>query len=74
SLLAGRYIPIIALLLLADSMANKQPVPETPGTLRTDTPLFTSVTAGVMLILGLLTFFPVIALGPLAEAFQLGGY
>jgi K+-transporting ATPase ATPase A chain len=73
SLLAGRYIPIIALLLLADSMANKQPVPETPGTLRTDTPLFTSVTAGVMLILGLLTFFPVIALGPLAEAFKLGG-
>lgn len=72
SLLAGRYIPIIALLLLADSMTNKQPVPETPGTLRTDTPLFTSVTAGVMLILGLLTFFPVIALGPLAEAFQLG--
>ncbi|AFY84494.1 potassium-transporting ATPase subunit KdpA [Oscillatoria acuminata] len=74
SLLAGRYVPIIALLLLADSMANKQPVPETPGTLRTDTPLFTSVTAGVMLILGLLTFFPVIALGPLAEAFQLGRY
>ena len=73
SLLAGRYIPIIALLLLADSMANKQPVPETPGTLRTDTPLFTSVTAGVMLILGLLTFFPVLALGPLAEAFNLGG-
>ncbi len=74
SLLAGRYIPIIALLLLADSMANKQPVPETPGTLRTDTPLFTSVTAGVMLILGLLTFFPVIALGPLAEAFNLARY
>jgi K+-transporting ATPase ATPase A chain len=74
SLLAGRYVPIIALLLLADSMANKQPVPETPGTLRTDTPLFTSVTAGVMLILGLLTFFPVIALGPLAEAFNLARY
>ncbi|AFZ12163.1 Potassium-transporting ATPase A chain [Crinalium epipsammum PCC 9333] len=70
SLLGGRYIPIIALLLLADSMANKQPVPETTGTLRTDTTLFTSVTAGVILILGALTFFPVLALGAIAEAFQ----
>lgn len=71
SMLAGRYLPIIALLLLADSMANKQPVPETPGTLRTDTLLFTGVTAGTILILGVLTFFPVLALGPIAEAFQL---
>lgn len=71
SLLAGRYIPIIALLLLADSMYCKQPVPETPGTLRTDTGLFTGVTAGVIVILGALTFFPVLALGPIAEAFLL---
>ncbi|MES1022705.1 potassium-transporting ATPase subunit KdpA [Gloeocapsa sp. BRSZ] len=71
SLLGGRYIPIIALLLLADSMTRKQPVPETAGTLRTDTVLFTSVTAGVILILGVLTFFPVLALGPIAEGFQL---
>jgi len=73
SLLAGRYIPIIALLLLADSMYRKQPVPETTGTLRTDTGLFTGVTAGVILILGALTFFPVLALGPIAEAFQIAG-
>lgn len=72
SLLAGRYLPIIALLLLADGMAHKQPVPETVGTLRTDTLLFTGVTAGVILILGVLTFFPVLALGPIAEAFQIG--
>lgn len=72
SLLAGRYLPIIALLLLADGMTHKQPVPETVGTLRTDTVLFTSVTAGVILILGVLTFFPVLALGPIAEAFGLG--
>jgi potassium-transporting ATPase potassium-binding subunit len=71
SLLAGRYIPIIALLLLADSLTNKQPVPETTGTLRTDSVLFTSVTAGVILILGALTFFPVLALGPIAEWFTL---
>ena len=71
SLLGGRYIPIIALLLLADSMAHKQPVPETAGTLRTDSLLFTGVTAGVILILGVLTFLPVLALGPIAEAFQI---
>jgi len=71
SLLGGRYIPIIAILLLADSMAHKQPVPETTGTLRTDSLLFTGVTAGVILILGVLTFFPVLALGPIAEAFNI---
>ncbi|NJR51082.1 MAG: potassium-transporting ATPase subunit A [Leptolyngbyaceae cyanobacterium CSU_1_3] len=71
SLLAGRYIPIVALLLLADNMSRKQPVPATAGTLRTDTGLFTGVTAGVILILGALTFFPVLALGPVAEAFQI---
>ncbi len=71
SLLAGRYVPIIAILLLADSMRQKQPVPETTGTLRTDTLLFTTVTAGIILVLGVLTFFPVLALGPIAEAFSI---
>jgi K+-transporting ATPase ATPase A chain len=71
SILAGRYIPIIALLLLADSMSQKQPVPETRGTLRTDSLLFTGITAGVTLILGVLTFFPVLVLGPIAEGFKL---
>ncbi|MBP5974752.1 potassium-transporting ATPase subunit A [Brasilonema sp. CT11] len=71
SLLAGRYIPIIGLLLLADSMSRKQSVPFTTGTLRTDTGLFTGVTAGVILILGALTFFPVLAFGPIGEAFQI---
>jgi potassium-transporting ATPase potassium-binding subunit len=71
SLLIGRYIPIVALLLLAENMTKKQPVPLTAGTLRTDTVLFTSVTAGIILILGALTFFPVLALGAIAEAFQI---
>jgi K+-transporting ATPase ATPase A chain len=69
SLLGGRYIPLIALLLLADGISRKQPVAMTTGTLRTDTVLFTSVTAGVILIMGALTFFPVLALGSVAEAF-----
>lgn len=71
SLLGGRYIPMIALLLLAEGMSQKQPVPFTTGTLRTDTVLFTGVTAGVIVIMGALTFFPVLALGPMAEGFQL---
>jgi potassium-transporting ATPase potassium-binding subunit len=73
SLLAGRYIPIGALLLLADGMSRKPVVPMTSGTLRTDTGLFTGVTTGVILIMGALTFFPVLALGAIAEAFQLSG-
>jgi potassium-transporting ATPase potassium-binding subunit len=71
SMLGGRYVPLVALLLLADGMSRKQQIPYTVGTLRTDTVLFTSVTAGVLLIMGALTFFPVLALGPIAEAFQL---
>jgi potassium-transporting ATPase potassium-binding subunit len=71
SLLGGRYIPIIAILLLADGMSRKQPVPETLGTLRTDSLIFTGITAGVTLILGVLTFFPVLALGPIAEGLKL---
>ncbi|GJD21424.1 potassium-transporting ATPase subunit A [Rivularia sp. IAM M-261] len=71
SMIIGRYIPIIAILLLAESMGKKQPVPQTPGTLRTDTSLFVTVTAGVILILGVLTFFPVLALGPIAEGFKI---
>ena len=71
SIFAGRYIPIIALLLLADSMSKKQASPESRGTLKTDSLLFTGITAGVTLILGILTFFPVLALGPIAEGFKL---
>ena len=70
-MLIGRFVPILALLLLAEGMSRKQPVPMTTGTLRTDTVLFTGVTAGVILVLGALSFFPVLALGPIAEAFQL---
>ncbi len=71
SMLLGRYVPIVALILLADGMKRKQIVPMTDGTLRTDTGLFTGVTGVVILILGVLTFFPVLVLGPIAEAFQL---
>lgn len=71
SLLGGRYLPIAALLALADGFRRKPALEPSPGTLRTDTLLFTGVTAVVVLILGALTFFPVLALGPIAEALTL---
>ncbi|MFN6514841.1 MAG: potassium-transporting ATPase subunit KdpA [Nostoc sp. CreGUA01] len=71
SLIVGRYIPMFAVLLLADGMSSKQQVQETPGTLRTDSLVFIGITAGVTLVLGVLTFFPVLALGPIAEGLQL---
>ncbi|MEH1938905.1 MAG: potassium-transporting ATPase subunit KdpA [Nostoc sp.] len=71
SLIGGRYIPMIAILLLADGMSRKQEVQETPGTLRTDSLVFTGIAAGVTLVLGVLTFFPVLALGPIAEGLKL---
>lgn len=71
SLVGGRYLPIAALLALADGVRRKPALEPGPGTLRTDTLLFTGVTAMVLLILGALTFFPVLALGPLAEVLTL---
>jgi K+-transporting ATPase ATPase A chain len=71
SLLLGRYVPIIVMLLLADSMAKKQIVPKTPTILKTDTLLFACLTAAVSLILAVLTFFPVLVLGPVAEGFKI---
>ena len=71
SLLGGRYLPIAALLALADGIRRKPALEPSPGTLRTDTGLFTGVTAVVLVILGALTFFPVLALGPIAEALTL---
>ncbi len=73
SLLGGRFLPIAALVLLADGYARKPALPPGPGTLSTDTPLFTVVLAMVLLILGALTFFPVLALGPIADALVLAG-
>ncbi len=69
----GRYFSIIALLAVAGFLAAKKPVPEGPGTLRTDTSLFAGVLVGVIILVGALTFFPVLALGPIAEHLTLVG-
>jgi potassium-transporting ATPase potassium-binding subunit len=67
----GRYVSIILMLALAGSMAAKREVPMTVGTMRTDGRLFGGVLAGTVLIIGALTFFPVLALGPIAEHFAM---
>lgn len=67
TMLAGRFVPIILVLALAGSLASQQQVPETSGTLPTHGPLFIGMLTGVVVIVAGLTFFPVLALGPLAE-------
>src|SRR5216683_401825 len=67
----GRYVSIVLMLALAGSMAAKREVPMTIGTMRTDGRLFGGVLAGTVLIIGALTFFPVLALGPIAEHFAM---
>ncbi|MFI1198884.1 potassium-transporting ATPase subunit KdpA [Streptomyces sp. NPDC020883] len=66
-MLLGRFLPMVFVLALAGSLAEQQPVPETAGTLRTEKPLFTGLLVGTILIITGLTFFPALALGPLAE-------
>lgn len=63
----GRYLSIIILLAVAGSLANKRTVPEGPGTFRTDNTQFVFLLVAIVLIIGALTFFPALALGPIAE-------
>ncbi|MFD0312683.1 potassium-transporting ATPase subunit KdpA [Streptomyces flavalbus] len=63
----GRFLPMVFVLALAGSLAGQQPVPATAGTLRTEKPLFTGLLVGAILVITGLTFFPALALGPLAE-------
>ncbi|WP_432124131.1 potassium-transporting ATPase subunit KdpA [Streptomyces sp. C10-9-1] len=66
-MLLGRFLPMVFVLALAGSLAEQKPVPETAGTLRTEKPLFTGLLVGTIMIITGLTFFPALALGPLAE-------
>ena len=67
-MLLGRFLPIIAILALAGSFAMQHRRPATDGTMPTHTPLFAGLMVGVALLVTGLTFLPVLALGPLAEA------
>ncbi|MEV6292587.1 potassium-transporting ATPase subunit KdpA [Streptomyces sp. NPDC051896] len=67
AMLLGRFLPMVFVLALAGSLAEQKPVPATAGTLRTEKPLFTGLLVGAILIITGLTYFPALALGPLAE-------
>ncbi|MBT2395977.1 potassium-transporting ATPase subunit KdpA [Streptomyces sp. ISL-100] len=67
AMLLGRFLPMVFVLALAGSLAQQTPIPATAGTLRTDKPLFTGLLVGTILIVTGLTYFPALALGPLAE-------
>ncbi|MFI0777185.1 potassium-transporting ATPase subunit KdpA [Streptomyces sp. NPDC021212] len=67
AMLLGRFLPMVFILALAGSLAEQKPVPETAGTLRTEKPLFAGLLVGAVLIVTGLTYFPALALGPMAE-------
>ncbi|MGW7367706.1 potassium-transporting ATPase subunit KdpA [Streptomyces sp. NPDC054841] len=67
AMLLGRFLPMVFVLALAGSLAEQKPVPATAGTLRTDKPLYAGLLVGTILIITGLTYFPALALGPLAE-------
>ena len=66
-MLLGRFVPIVFVLALAGSLAAQDKVPVTAGTLPTHRPQFVGLLIGTILIVTALTYFPVLALGPLAE-------
>ncbi|MGE0394902.1 MAG: potassium-transporting ATPase subunit KdpA [Vicinamibacterales bacterium] len=71
SMLFGRFFMIIPPLAIAGSLSRKKLVPASLGTFPVTTPLFTSLLVGVILIVGALTFFPAVSLGPIVEHFMM---
>ncbi|HLK63685.1 MAG TPA: potassium-transporting ATPase subunit KdpA [Bryobacteraceae bacterium] len=69
AMLAGRFLMLIPLLAAAGSLARKKLVPVSAGTFPTDGPLFVALLVGVTVIVGALTFFPALSLGPIVEHF-----
>ncbi|MER7728184.1 potassium-transporting ATPase subunit KdpA [Streptomyces sp. NPDC096323] len=67
AMLLGRFLPMVFVLALAGSLAGQRPVPATAGTLGTHKPLFSGLLVATIMIIAGLTYFPALALGPLAE-------
>jgi len=72
TMLAGRFLMIIPMLAIAGNLAQKKYVPPSLGTFPVTTPLFTALLTGVILIVGALTFFPALSLGPILEHLLMG--
>ncbi|HAO06888.1 MAG TPA: potassium-transporting ATPase subunit KdpA [Chryseobacterium sp.] len=69
-LLLSRFIPIIGPVAIAGLLAQKKYIPESSGTLKTDTATFGFMTLAVILLIAALSFFPALTLGPIAEQLQ----
>ena len=69
AMLLGRFGVILPVLAIAGNLANKKIIPTSSATLATDTPIFAVLLTFVVIIIGALTFFPCLSLGPLAEHF-----
>jgi K+-transporting ATPase ATPase A chain len=67
AMLIGRFFMIIPMLAIAGSLGRKKRVPPSPGTFPVTTPLFSALLVGVIVIVGALTFFPALSLGPIVE-------
>jgi len=72
TMLAGRFLMIIPMLAIAGNLAQKKYVPPSLGTFPVTTPLFSVLLIGVIIIVGALTFFPALSLGPILEHLLLG--
>ena len=70
-LLLGRFLPIIAPIAIIGLLANKKYIPDSPGTLRTDSYTFGGMTLAIIIIVTALSYLPALALGPIAEYFSL---
>lgn len=70
-LILSRYLPIIGPVAIAGILASKKYIPESAGTLKTDTGTFGTVVLAVIMIVAALSFFPALTLGPLAEYFSM---
>ena len=73
-LLLGRFAIIVPVLALAGALAAKETVAASAGTFRTDAPMFVGLLVGVILIVGALTFFPAVSLGPIVEQLTHGRF
>jgi K+-transporting ATPase ATPase A chain len=69
--LLGRFLSAIPVLAIAGNLARKRPVPESAGTFPVTTPLFATLLVSTVIIIGALTFFPVLSLGPVLEHLML---
>jgi K+-transporting ATPase ATPase A chain len=70
-MLVGRFLMLIPVLAIAGNLAQKKSIPPSPGTFPVNSSLFTVLLVGVVIILGALTFFPALSLGPILDHLQL---